>query len=112
MPLCPKEPAPKFSLRRRSRRPAIPISLESADHSYQTDKTYGYDPAGNRTLEGSAAQMITANNRLDADGVHTYTYDHEGNRLTRTKVGEHVDYAWDHRNRLTSVTFHTAPDGP
>jgi RHS repeat-associated protein len=40
------------------------------------------------------------------DGTYSYTYDNEGNRTTRTKIstGELTQYAWDYRNRLTSVT--------
>ena len=38
------------------------------------------------------------------DGEYSYTYDNEGNRLTRSKSGNHTDYEWDHRNRLVKVT--------
>lgn len=36
-----------------------------------------------------------------------YTYDGEGNVLTKTTIstGESVEYTWDHRNRLTKVTY-------
>ena len=36
-----------------------------------------------------------------------------GNRTSRTETatGAHVEYAWDHRNRLTQVTFKTSSAG-
>ena len=78
--------------------------LTGADHTGQTDETYTYDENGNRTMSGYSTG---ANNRLLSDGTYNYTYDDEGNRLTKTKIstGEKEEYAWDHRNRLTGVTF-------
>ena len=37
----------------------------------------------------------------------------EGNRTRRTKVsdGSYEDYTWDHRNRLTKVTFYSVSIG-
>jgi RHS repeat-associated protein len=78
--------------------------LTAADHTGQTDETYTYDENGNRTMSGYAT---TDNNQLTTDGTYNYTYDDEGNRLTKTKIsnGEKEEYTWDHRNRLTKVTF-------
>jgi RHS repeat-associated protein len=44
-------------------------------------------------------------NRLLSDGTYSYTYDEEGNRITRTHLvtGDVETYTWDHRNRLVSV---------
>jgi hypothetical protein len=49
---------------------------------------------------------VAADNRLQADGVYTYSYDAEGNRTGRTNVATGVanGYTWDYRNRLTDVT--------
>jgi RHS repeat-associated protein len=49
----------------------------------------------------------TDNNQLTTDGICNYTYDDEGNRLTKTTIatGAKEEYTWDHRNRLTKVTF-------
>src|SRR5690606_18312548 len=81
--------------------------LTAADHSYQTDETYAYDAAGNRTSTG---YQTGANNRLLADGTYTYTYDDEGNRTRRThaSTGEYVEYQWDHRNRLIRLEYRTS----
>jgi RHS repeat-associated protein len=70
--------------------------------------SYNYDANGNRTTsDGSTYTTGTGNELLD-DGTYTYTYDNEGNMLTRTNnsTGEQIDYAWDYRDRLTSVTFY------
>jgi RHS repeat-associated protein len=78
--------------------------LKTADHTGQTDESYSYDENGNRTMSGHS---IGDNNRLLSDGTYNYTYDDEGNRLTKTKIstGEKEEYTWDHRNRLTKITF-------
>jgi len=77
--------------------------LTATDHSYQTDESYSYDDNGNRTMSG---YDTGDNNQLLSDGTYDYTYDDEGNRLTRTHIssGDVTEYAWDHRNRLVSVT--------
>jgi RHS repeat-associated protein len=78
--------------------------LTGADHTGQTDESYSYDANGNRTMSGYSTGT---NNQLTTDGVYNYTYDDEGNRLTRTKIsnGKIEEYTWDHRNRLTKITF-------
>lgn len=81
--------------------------LTGADHSVETDESYSYDANGNRTMSG---YTTGTNNRLTSDGTSNYTYDSEGNRTRKTNIasGAYVDYAWDHRNRLTSVTYKTS----
>jgi RHS repeat-associated protein len=51
--------------------------------------------------------VVDANNRLMSDGAFDYDYDEEGNRILKYDNGndERIDYAWDHRNRLTTITF-------
>jgi RHS repeat-associated protein len=81
--------------------------LTGADHTGQIDETYTYDANGNRTMTGYSTG---SNNQLTTDGTNNYTYDDEGNRLTKTRIsnGEKEEYTWDHRNRLTKVTFRNA----
>ncbi|MGR3278684.1 FG-GAP-like repeat-containing protein [Acaryochloris marina NIES-2412] len=76
--------------------------ITRSDHSYQDDEAYSYDNNGNRTNPG---YETGGNNRLLSDGTYTYTYDGEGNRITRTEIatGEVTEYTWDYRNRLTDV---------
>ena len=49
-------------------------------------------------------------NRLTSDGTYNYTYDNEGNTLTKTRIsdGQRTEYTWDYRNRLTDVKVKTA----
>jgi len=72
------------------------------------DESYAYDDNGNRL---NAGYVTGANNRMESDGTYNYTYDAEGNTLTRTRISNDpaddylTEYTWDHRNRLTKVTF-------
>lgn len=81
--------------------------LVDASHDAQTDENYAYDLAGNRI---GSEYIVGAGNRVERDGTYAYEYDEEGNRTKRTVLvngqptGDSVEYAWDHRNRLTSVT--------
>jgi RHS repeat-associated protein len=68
---------------------------------------YAYDPNGNRTLTG---YVIGPGNRLLSDGTYNYTYDNEGNELTKVRVsdGQRVEFTWDYRNRMTDVVVKNA----
>ena len=81
--------------------------LTEAVHAFQDDESYSYDLTGNRTNIGYSTG---ANNQLLSDGIYDYEYDAEGNRTKRTTIStkETVEYVWDHRNRLTKVTFKDA----
>jgi uncharacterized protein RhaS with RHS repeats len=72
------------------------------------DESYSYDQNGNRL----AYQTDTAN-RLISDGVYTYLYDGEGNRIQRKSIdtNEITTYEWDYRNRLVGVTIGTKAIG-
>lgn len=70
-------------------------------------ESYNLDANGNRrTSTGVSQSAAGTHNRLQSDGTYNYTYDKEGNLTRRTKIvgGQVTDYAWDHRNRLVSVT--------
>jgi RHS repeat-associated protein len=70
-------------------------------------ETYDYDDNGNRTFVGSQPIITGFDNRLKDDGTYTYEYDNEGNLKKRTlnsNTAVTTEYAWDHRNRLLSVT--------
>jgi len=89
--------------------------LISASHPAGTglgNESYSYDLAGNRTSSAGAplGAWVYDRDRLMRDGAATYTYDAEGNRLTRTDraTGGVTRYTWDAEHRLTSVSF---PDG-
>lgn len=78
----------------------------------QEDEWYTYDANGNRTgsyLHGTGYRTGPGNQLL-SDGTFNYTYDHEGNMVTKTRItsveGEvnYTEYAYDFRNRMTNVT--------
>jgi len=82
--------------------------LTAADYDVQDDEGYSYDSNGNRTNTG----YVTGDyNRLTSDGTFNYAYDDEGNRTTRRRISQDpaddyvTEYHWDHRNRLTKLTF-------
>ncbi len=85
--------------------------LTSADYDYQTDESFAYDVNGNRTMTG---YDTGDNNQLLSDGVYDYTYDNEGNRLTRTKIATGIvdEYEWDYHNRLVNSTTRSSATGP
>ena len=76
-------------------------------NGFQSNESYGYDANGNRNTNGFT---VGTNNRLTSDGTFCYTYDNEGNRLTKTTIsgGAVTSYTWDHRNRLVQVITPTA----
>jgi RHS repeat-associated protein/uncharacterized repeat protein (TIGR01451 family) len=89
--------------------------LLSAAHPAGTglvDELYGYDLAGSRISSAGApfGAWIYDRNRLMQDGSATYTYDAEGNQITRTDraTGGVTRYTWDAEHQLTGVRF---PDG-
>jgi len=80
--------------------------LLSATQGANTTESYTYDPVGNRlsNLSGSGWSNNTSNELTSRPGV-TYTYENNGNTLTKTDSTGTTQYAWDFENRLTSVTL-------
>jgi RHS repeat-associated protein len=78
-------------------------------------ESFSYDKNGNRkTSTGpNGNQVYTpagAGNRLQNDGQNSYTYDGEGNLLTKTVIAtaEITEYTWDYRNQLVRVEVRTS----
>jgi RHS repeat-associated protein len=76
------------------------------------NEIYHYDGNGNRTQSSISnnGYLTGPGNRLLSDGTYAYEYDDEGNTVKRIRLnGTEADgtvlriFAWDHRNRLTSV---------
>jgi RHS repeat-associated protein len=75
-------------------------------------ESYSYDPAGNRTsattgaaTDGSSSTITTGgDNELTSDSAYSYTYDADGNLISRTNNanGDVDEYTWDNRDRLVS----------
>ncbi|QDU60276.1 tRNA(Glu)-specific nuclease WapA precursor [Planctomycetes bacterium Pan216] len=86
--------------------------LTDVDRTGQADELYRYDANGNRTsssLHGSDF-VVGANNRLLNDGTYSYTYDNEGNLITKTEIapGDVTTFTYDHLNRLVAVEERTS----
>ena len=75
------------------------------------DENYTYDSNGNRTSANGVTNTPTTGNQIASDGTYTYQYDNNGNLTAKVGVaggsaaGTEIDYGWDYRNRLTSVTY-------
>jgi YD repeat-containing protein len=81
--------------------------LTAADYTSQADESYAYDANGNRTSGGAT---IGPNTQVLSDGTYDYDYDDEGNLSRKSEIatGEYTEYAYDHRNRLTSATTYSS----
>ena len=74
--------------------------LKQAMHPAITTENYNYDAVGNR-----AAQTVDTANRLLEDISFTFTYDNNGNLITKTNktTGALTQYFWDYENRLKKI---------
>ena len=80
--------------------------LTQVTQANNTTESYSYDPVGNRTASlGVSSYTTNASNELTATSNASYTYDSNGNTLTKTVGSNTTTYAWDYENRLTSVTL-------
>jgi len=69
-------------------------------------ESYSYDAVGNRTASlGVSSYTTNASNELTGTSNASYTYDSNGNTLTKTVGSDTTTYTWDFENRLTSVTL-------
>ncbi len=68
---------------------------------------YTYDAFGNRltkTDDGvTTVYEYDKNNRLTSDGTYTYSYDNNGNTLSKTSATDSETYSYDYENRLVEV---------
>ncbi len=85
--------------------------LKTAVHSNQPNESYTYDKNGNRVATGT---VITTGNQLASDSDFDYSYDREGNLVSKLNraSGERVTYSYDFRNRLTFVKMFSAAGQP
>ena len=74
--------------------------LVSAEGIYGR-RAYDYDAVGNLLAFDGRAYAYGAGNRLLSDGVWTYTYDDNGNVVTRTARDDLQAFSYDGLNRLT-----------
>jgi RHS repeat-associated protein len=80
--------------------------LLQATQAGNTTESYTYDPVGDRLSSlGVSPYAYNSSNELTSTPNATYTYDYNGNTLTKTDSTGTTQYAWDYENRLTSVTL-------
>jgi RHS repeat-associated protein len=80
--------------------------LTTVTQANNTTESYSYDAVGNRTASlGVSSYTTNASNELTATSNASYTYDSNGNTLTKTVGSNTTSYTWDFENRLTSVTL-------
>jgi len=71
-----------------------------------TTESYSYDAVGNRLSSlGQSPYAYNTSNQLTSYPGVTYTYDNNGNPLTKVASGGTTGYSWDFENRLTAVTL-------
>jgi RHS repeat-associated protein len=71
----------------------------------QPNENYAYDAVGNRTSSQiSASYGYLPFNRLTNTSMGSYSYDTNGNLVSRTDSGGTTQYVWDFENRLKQVT--------
>ncbi|MCS6862142.1 MAG: RHS repeat protein [Abditibacteriales bacterium] len=75
------------------------------------DVSYTYDLAQNRTSMTNNLTNTTTNytyndlNQMLTAGDVSFTYDANGNTLSRTVGGQTTSYTWDYENKLTQMTY-------
>ena len=90
------------------------LTREAITDAALGDRTfdYTYDPVGNRLTRSDSVEGLTIYDYDDNDRLITedlageiaqYTYDSNGNTLSRQSPTERVIYGWDFENRLVSV---------
>jgi RHS repeat-associated protein len=71
-----------------------------------TTEQYSYDLVGNRLSSLDAASYSYNNaNEMTSNTNASYTYDKNGNTLTRVDSTGTTSYTWDYQNHLTKVTL-------
>ena len=71
-----------------------------------TTESYSYDPVGNRLSSlGVALYSYNSSNELTSTSSTSYTYDNNGNTVSKTDSTGTTQYMWDFENRLTQVTL-------
>jgi RHS repeat-associated protein len=72
----------------------------------QPAESFAYNSVGNRTSSQlSASYSYQPFNRLTSTSSTTYSYDTNGNLISRTNSSGTTQYSWDFENRLKQVTL-------
>jgi RHS repeat-associated protein len=71
-----------------------------------TTESYSYDAVGNRLSSlGMSPYVYNSSNELTSTPAATFTYDGNGNTLTKADSSGTTTYNWDFENRLASVVL-------
>jgi RHS repeat-associated protein len=97
----------------RTPQPAGTATNYGYDNIYQLLSAQGgaasesntYDAVGNRLTSATGIYGYNTSNELTPSPTATYTYDNNGNTLTKTDSTGTTQYTWDFDNWLTSVTM-------
>jgi RHS repeat-associated protein len=80
--------------------------LTQVTQSATTTESYSYDAVGNRLSSlGVSPYAYNSSNELTSTPAASFTYDSNGNTLTKTDASGTTTYNWDFENRLTSVVL-------
>ena len=80
--------------------------LTQVTQGLTTTESYTYDAVGNRLSSlGMSPYAYNSSNELTSTPSATFTYDANGNTLTKVDSSGTTTYAWDFENRLTSVAL-------
>ncbi len=86
--------------------PTDRLTAASYTNPLQPNENYAYDAVGNRTSSQlSASYGYQPFNRLTNTSTASYSYDSNGNLISRTDAGGTIQYIWDFENRLKQVTL-------
>jgi RHS repeat-associated protein len=67
-------------------------------------ESYRYDALGNRLSSlGVPSYQYNSSNQLTANSIGNYTYDANGNTLSKSDSSGATQYSWDFENRLTQA---------
>jgi RHS repeat-associated protein len=80
--------------------------LTQVTQATNTTESYSYDPVGNRLSSlGASPYSVNTSNELTSTPNATFTYDNNGNTLTKVTSAGTTAYEWDYENRLTSIAL-------
>jgi YD repeat-containing protein len=69
-------------------------------------ESYSHDAVGNRLSSlGVSPYVYNSSNELTSSPSATFTYDNNGNTLTKIDSSGSTQYNWDFNNRLTSIVL-------
>jgi len=80
--------------------------LTQVTQAANTTESYSYDPAGNRLSSlGLNSWNVNPSNQLLSTPAATFTYDNNGNMLSKASSSGTSNYSWDLENRLSAVNL-------